>query len=197
MNWMKTQKIILASQSPRRKELLAQAGFEFDVMVADIDEENFPADLAITDLPAYLAQKKAQKIFDLHHTQDRLILAADSLVFKDQRIYTKPIDRSDAIYILDSLQGQKHEVITGVCLLSADYLDIRSVLTEVVFEPMSKPEIEYYIDVFKPYDKAGAYGIQDWIGLCKVKEIRGSYSNIMGLPMNIVYTMLEKYLTKA
>lgn len=197
MIWMKSQRFILASQSPRRKELLSQAGFEFDVLVADIDEENFPADLAITALPAYLAQQKAQKIFDFHHTKDRLILAADSLVFKDRRIYTKPVDRADAILILDSLQGQMHEVITGVCLLSENYLDIRSVLTEVIFEPMSINEIEYYIDKFKPYDKAGAYGIQDWIGLCKVKEIKGSYSNIMGLPMNTVYTMLEKCLTKA
>lgn len=192
MEWMNSKRLILASGSPRRKELLAQAGFHFEVVVADIDEENYPCDLPAPELPAYLARGKAKKVSSNLDDPDAIILAADSLVFLNDKIFTKPVDRKDAIFIIQSLAGKVHTVITGVCLMHAAESECESVQTEVFFESMSKNEIEYYIDNFKPYDKAGAYGIQDWIGWCKVKGIRGSYSNIMGLPMETVYKMLER-----
>ncbi len=191
MHWMQSQKLVLASQSPRRKELLSQAGFRFEILIADIDEDDFPDDLAIKALPAYLAHAKASKICETLTDSSTLVLAADSLVFLNDVIYSKPRDRDDALRILDELSDQTHTVITGVCLKNRLHVDIVSVHTEVCFDRLSKAEIEFYIDTYLPYDKAGAYGIQDWIGLCKVKSIKGSYSNIMGLPMETVYTLLK------
>lgn len=192
MEWMHSKRLILASGSPRRKELLAQAGFKFDVIVADIDEEDYPHDLPVHQLPVYLAREKAKKVFSGLGDFDGIILAADSLVFLKDTVFTKPVDRKNAIEIIQSLAGKNHTVITGLCLMYAGIPECESVKTEVFFEPMSLNEIEYYVDHYKPFDKAGAYGIQDWIGLCKVKSIQGSYSNIMGLPMETVYAMLER-----
>lgn len=196
MDWMKSKKLILASQSPRRKELLAQAGFEFEVRISNIDEESFPTDLPIHELPSYLAREKAKKVFEDFSDHDALVLAADSLVFLNGKIFTKPIDRTDAIKIIEQLAGKTHQVITGICLMDTICTELESVRTEVTFEMMNHAEIEFYIDTYLPYDKAGAYGIQDWIGLCKVARINGSYSNIMGLPMETVYKLLEKRLKK-
>ena len=189
MNWMHNQKLILASQSPRRRELLQAAGFEFDIKVADIDEENIPRDISVEKVPLFLAESKAEKI-NLETDEDILILAADSLVFKNNIIYTKPKDRQDAIQIIKSLSNAEHKVITGVCLMDKKSKVLKSVSTLVTFKEISMEEIEYYIDKYKPYDKAGAYGIQDWIGICKVDIIVGSYTNIMGFPMETVYQML-------
>jgi septum formation protein len=190
MDWMKSKKLILASQSPRRKELLSQAGFEFEVHAANIDEESFPVDLPVYELPVYLAMEKAKKVFASVSDPEMLILAADSLVFLNEKIFTKPIDRKDAFQILEHLAGKTHTVITGVCLMNSVKRNTASVHTEVTFDSMNPGEIDYYIDTYHPFDKAGAYGIQDWIGLCKVSHINGSYSNIMGLPMETVYQML-------
>lgn len=189
MNWMQNGRIVLASQSPRRKELLNSAGFEFEIKIADIDEENIPSTIPIELIPAYLAESKAKKVQD-EMQEDALILAADSLVFKNSTIFSKPKDRPDAIRILSELSNAEHTVITGVCLLDKTSIEVRSVHTQVIFKEITIQEIEYYIDQYKPYDKAGAYGIQDWIGLCKVDKIVGSYTNIMGLPMETVYKML-------
>lgn len=197
MNWMRSRKIILASQSPRRKELLAAAGFEFEVKIADINEDNIPSHVVIEKIPVFLAESKARKIQDSVMKDNSLILAADSLVFKNKTIYTKPKDREDAIEIIKSLSDSSHTVITGVCLLDHSICLLDSVHTEVTFKSVSQEEIEYYIDNYKPFDKAGAYGIQDWIGLCKVDKIEGSYTNIMGLPMEKVYQMLESYLNSS
>ncbi len=189
MNWMQNGRIVLASQSPRRKELLNSAGFEFEIKIADIDEENIPSTIPIELIPSYLAESKAKKVQD-EMPEDALILAADSLVFKNSTIFSKPKDRPDAIRILSELSNAEHTVITGVCLLDKSSIEVRSVHTQVIFKEITIQEIEYYIDQYKPYDKAGAYGIQDWIGLCKVDKIVGSYTNIMGLPMETVYKML-------
>lgn len=193
MNWMQSSRIVLASQSPRRKELLKAAGFEFEIKIADIDEEDIPSTIPITLIPAYLAESKAKKVQELMQA-NRLILAADSLVFKDNTIFSKPRDRQDAIRILSELSHAEHTVITGVCLLDKTSIEVRSVHSQVIFKEITIQEIEYYIDQYTPYDKAGAYGIQDWIGLCKVDKIIGSYTNIMGLPMETVYEMLFKKL---
>ncbi len=195
MKWMNHKHIILASQSPRRKELLSSAGFTFEIAVADIDEDNYPPELFIQDIPAFLAKKKAEKIWNTHLYDGKIILAADSLVFYNDEVFTKPVDRKDAEQILKSLSGKTHTVITGICLKGSDFLDIDSVYTEVSFEDFTDEEINYYIDNYKPYDKAGAYGIQDWIGLCKIRTIKGSYTNIMGLPMEKVYSMLKDRMT--
>jgi septum formation protein len=189
MNWMHNRKLILASQSPRRKELLRAAGFEFDIRIANIDEENIPPGIPVENVPAFLAESKAQKI-NLETDEDLLILAADSLVFKNNIIYSKPTNRQDAIQIISSLSNAEHTVITGVCLMDKKTNVLQSVYTQVSFKEISKEEIEYYVDKYKPYDKAGAYGIQDWIGICKVDKIFGSYTNIMGLPMETVYELL-------
>ncbi len=191
MDWIKSKKLILASQSPRRKELLAQAGFEFEIRIANIDEENYPSELKLEDLPAYLAEAKASKISDNQLDMNSLVLAADSLVFYKGEVYSKPTDRLDACRILNALSGRTHTVITGICLKGEGFTDIASVYTEVTFDTIHQMEIEYYVDHYLPYDKAGAYGIQDWLGLCKVKSINGSYSNIMGLPMETIYPMLK------
>ncbi|MEP7321956.1 MAG: Maf family protein [Saprospiraceae bacterium] len=196
MDWMTSKKLILASQSPRRKELLTQAGFEFTIRAANIDEDSFPTDLPIHELPVYLAREKAEKVFKDISDPEALVLAADSLVFLNGKIFTKPIDRADAIKIIEQLAGNTHQVITGICLMDTIGIELESIRTEVTFEKMHLEEIEYYIDTYLPYDKAGAYGIQDWIGLCKVAGINGSYSNIMGLPMETVYKLLEKKLKK-
>lgn len=191
MHWMNSKRLILASQSPRRKELLTQAGFQFEIRIADIDEETYPAHIQAKELPEYLAQSKAVKIFETLKDPEALVLAADSLVFLGEKIFTKPKDRNDAFHILSSLSGLTHTVITGVCLKSENSSDLISVFTEVCFETIHPDEMEYYIDNYQPFDKAGAYGIQDWLGLCKVKTINGSYSNIMGLPMETVYLLLK------
>lgn len=193
MEWLKPYNIILASQSPRRQELMRQAGFQFEVRVADIDEENYPADLEITAVPGYLASQKAQKIFNQEPDQERLVvIAADSLVFLGGRIFSKPLNRPEAEWMLRTLGGKTHLVITGLCVLSDSFSEIRSVETWVEFNPITDDEIHYYINHFPPYDKAGAYGIQDWIGLCAVKGIQGSYTNIMGLPMETLYSVLKE-----
>jgi len=189
MNWMQKRKLILASQSPRRRELLRAAGFEFDIKIADIDEENIPVDIPVENVPVFLAESKAEKI-NLETDENVLILAADSLVFKNDIIYSKPISRENAIQIITSLSNAEHTVITGVCLMDKTSKVLKSVYTQVFFKEINAEEIEYYIDQYKPYDKAGAYGIQDWIGICKVDKIVGSYTNIMGLPMETVYQML-------
>lgn len=193
MEWLKPYNIILASQSPRRQDLMRQAGFQFEVRVADIDEENYPPAMEITAVPGFLAREKALKIFNLEPAQHRLVvIAADSLVFLDGRLFSKPLDRQEAEWMLRTLAGKTHLVITGMCILSESFCETRSVETWVEFNPITEEEIHYYINHFPPYDKAGAYGIQDWIGLCAVKGIRGSYTNIMGLPMETLYAVLKE-----
>ena len=179
---------ILASQSPRRKQLLAWADIEFDVLVSEAAED-FLADMDVQDVPVYIAQKKAiavqQKIkdeFPIH--QGKWIIAADTIVVLENEIIGKPIDRADAIAILQKLSGKTHRVITGVYLVNDTESSYFSETTLVHFHPLTLSQIEYYVDQYQPYDKAGAYGIQDWIGVVGIRGIEGDFYNVMGLPVS-------------
>ena len=185
---------ILASQSPRRKQLLAWADIEFDIIVSAA-EEDFPAEMDVQEVPVYIAQKKAiavqEKIkleFPIH--QGKWIIAADTIVVLDNEIIGKPIDRADAIAILQKLSGKTHRVITGVYLINDTESRIFSETTLVHFHPLTLSQIEYYVDQYQPYDKAGAYGIQDWIGVVGIQGIEGDFYNVMGLPVSKLLSYL-------
>ncbi len=191
---------ILASQSPRRKQLLAWADIEFDIMVSEAAED-FPAEMDVQDVPVHIAQKKAlavqQKIkdeFPIH--QDKWIIAADTIVVLENEIIGKPIDRSDAISILQKLSGKTHRVITGVYLVNETESSSFSETTLVHFHPLTLSQIEYYVDQYQPYDKAGAYGIQDWIGVIGIRGIEGDFYNVMGLPVSKLLGYLPTKTTK-
>jgi len=185
------RQIVLASASPRRKFLLEQADFEFTINASDVDE-TVPDHIPIKEAPEFLAVKKA-KACDHQFSGEELILAADTSVFLNDTILNKPASESDAKSMLKSMSKTSHEVITGVALRHRDTIKSFSCVSKVVFDPLSNDEIEYYIKKYKPMDKAGAYGIQDWIGWCKISRIEGSYSNIFGLPMRDVYNALKSF----
>ena len=185
------QSIILASKSPRRKFLLEQADIKFKVIGYDV-EENVPNDLPIEEAPEYLSLKKGRYAMEQLQT-DQIVLAADTSVFSKQEILNKPEDRSVAIEMLRKLSDHKHSVITGVTLITQNKIESFSVKSEVLLDEISDAELDYYVDNYKPYDKAGSYGIQDWIGWVKIKSITGSYSNILGLPIREVYQSLLKF----
>jgi septum formation protein len=179
---------ILASQSPRRKQLLAWADIEFDVIVSEAAED-FPAGMDVQEVPVHIAQKKAvavqEKIkleFPIH--QGKWIIAADTIVVLENEIIGKPMDRVDAINILQKLSGKTHRVITGVFLINDIESRNFSETTLVHFHPLTLAQIEYYVDQYQPYDKAGAYGIQDWIGVVGIQGIEGDFYNVMGLPVS-------------
>ena len=186
------KKIILASKSPRRKQLLEQAGFTVEVKTKEV-EEDFPAEMPVENVAAYLAEKKAMACKDFLQSEDDILLTADSVVILNNKIYGKPADFNDACEILTELSGNTHEVITGVCLMSKKKKKIFSGLSKVHFQPLNHDEIEFYINKYQPYDKAGSYAIQEWIGLCKISKIEGTFSNIMGLPMEEVYRELMEW----
>lgn len=181
--------LILASQSPRRSELLRQAGIPFRVQAVPI-EETFPADMPVLEVAPHLAQQKAASAAVLLEKPEQILLTADSVVIEGETIYGKPKDREEAINIIRALAGKRHTVVTGVCLKSLDKEVTLSGLSYVYFSPISEEEIAYYVDHYQPYDKAGAYAIQEWIGLCKIHRIEGTYHNIMGLPVDLVYAAL-------
>lgn len=184
--------LILASKSPRRAQLLQQAGIKFTF--GDIDvAEDYPEDLPTREVAPFLARKKANGAGHLLQNDRQIVLTADSVVILDGVIYEKPRDREDALRILQQLSGREHTVITGLCLRSRRHEVLTYGESRVHFLPLSRAEIEYYIDTWSPYDKAGAYAIQEWIGLCKIDRIEGTYSNIMGLPMDKVYSALREF----
>jgi septum formation protein len=191
---------ILASQSPRRKQLLAWADIEFNIIVSAAAED-FPSDMDVQEVPVYIAQKKAiavqQKIkqeFPIH--QGKWIIAADTIVVLENEIIGKPIDRADAIAILQKLSGKTHRVITGVYLVNDTESSYFSETTLVHFHPLTLSQIEYYVDQYQPYDKAGAYGIQDWIGVVGIRGIEGDFYNVMGLPVSKLLGYLPSTNTK-
>ncbi|MCO6477862.1 MAG: septum formation protein Maf [Phaeodactylibacter sp.] len=186
------KKIILASQSPRRRQLLEQAGFTFEVKAVPIDE-SFPADMPVDEVAPFLAQRKAHAARSLI-TAGEVLLTADSVVILGDTIYNKPEDAEDARRILRRLSGQVHRVITGVCLLSSDKERVFAGESRVHFAELADEEIDYYIRTCRPFDKAGAYAIQEWIGLCKIDRIEGTYANIMGLPVDLVYREMEAFV---
>lgn len=196
------QNIILASQSPRRKALLELANIHFEVVVKSTDE-SFPSDMPVEDVPVHIARHKAMEVNKYldtaYHKQhsSKLILAADTIVVLDDKIINKPQDRNDAISMLTALAGKMHRVITGVVVLGDEYEHAFSDVTEVEFHPLTIEQIEYYVDTFKPYDKAGAYAIQEWIGAIGIKRINGDFYNVMGLPISRVVQLLERLYTEA
>lgn len=185
-------KIILASKSPRRRQLLQQAGFEFEVRTREV-EETFPPELPVEKVAAYLAMKKAEAVRDFLTGGDEIILTADSVVILNGKFYGKADNLADAAQMLRELSGNVHEVITGVCLLSAQKEVVFSGVSRVHFAELSEEEIQYYVHNYEVLDKAGSYAIQEWIGLCCIEKIEGSYSNIMGLPMELVYQRLKEF----
>jgi septum formation protein len=184
-------RIVLASQSPRRKQLLEWAEIAFDVIVKETDE-SYSASMSIMDVPVHIARNKALAV-QHELTHDRIILAADTIVVLDGRIIGKPAGREHAIEILMDLSGNRHEVITGVVLRKGDVEVAFADRTEVYFHLLTRQEIEFYIDKYKPYDKAGAYAIQEWIGVVGIKSINGDFYNVMGLPVSRVVRELRRF----
>ena len=192
---MKTDyQLILASASPRRKELLAGLNIPFEVRLIDGIDETYPSELPINEVPLYISQKKAAA-YKANISPHNIVLTADTVVVCNEQILGKPIDEADARRMLQMLSGKTHRVITGVTLLVEGNSKSFSVATDVTFKPLSAAEIDYYIRTFKPFDKAGAYGIQEWIGYIGVTAINGSYFNVMGLPVQRIYEELRIYFT--
>jgi septum formation protein len=184
-------RIILASASPRRKQLLEWAGLEFDVLPAAADE-SFPAGRPATEVPVEIARRKAAAAIK-NAAPGSIILAADTLVLADRELMGKPRDKPDAIRMLSLLSGKMHQVITGVLITDSKKEIAFYETTKVWFHPLEVPEIEYYIDTFKPYDKAGAYAIQEWIGVTGIRAIEGDFYNVMGLPVSRVMQELKNF----
>lgn len=185
-------KVILASNSPRRRELLAGLGLQFEVRVlADIDE-NYPPTLPATQIAKYIAHKKAEANRTIM-AENEMIITADTIVVVDDMVMGKPADDADAIRMLSTLSGKTHKVITGVCITTLNKQTVFDVTTGVTFKTLTDEEINYYITHFHPTDKAGAYGIQEWIGYIGVTGLEGSYYNVMGLPVQRIYDELCEF----
>jgi septum formation protein len=182
--------LIVASSSPRRQYLMKEAGFSFTTEKPDVDE-SFPPDLPVDQVAKYLAEKKAE--FFRPKMNDEIVITADTVVILDDRILNKPQDRVEAFDMLLRLSGNTHLVMTGVCIISKEKEISFDDTTEVTFQKLTAKEIEFYIDNYKPYDKAGAYGAQDWIGMVAIQKIVGSYFNVMGLPIHKVYQHLAAW----
>lgn len=185
-----TRPLILGSSSPRRQFLMREAGFTFTVEKPYV-EEAFPPELPVEQVAKYLAVKKAE--FFRATLQDQVVVTADTVVIINDYILNKPQDRTEAISMLNVLSGKTHLVMTGVCILSAEKEDSFDDTTEVTFKTLTRTEIEFYVDQYKPFDKAGAYGAQDWIGMVAIEKITGSYFNVMGLPIHQVYQHLVNW----
>jgi septum formation protein len=184
------ERIILASASPRRKQLLEWAEVPFDILVIETDEL-YPSTLPIDQVPVYIARNKALAVkYELSH--DRIVLAADTIVVLNDDVIGKPANRDAAIATLQQLSGQTHQVITGVVILNGDdEISFRDI-TEVEFHSLTQAQIEYYVDHYQPYDKAGAYAIQEWIGVIGIKKVKGDFYNVMGLPVSRVVKTLKE-----
>ncbi|MNU25682.1 Septum formation protein Maf [compost metagenome] len=186
--------LILASASPRRKQLLSDAGYTFDIVVAHTDE-SFPESLPIDQVPEYIAREKALAVQGLlsEKAADTIIIAADTVVVLEDEIIGKPEDAAHAKAILQKLSGKTHRVITGVYLLQGEAAQSFHSITSVTFNPITDTQIDYYIEKFRPFDKAGAYAIQEWIGLIGVSHINGDIYNVIGLPVNKLATALTSW----
>ena len=190
MSWNK-YKVILASNSPRRKELLAGLGVDYEVRTLPDVDESYPETLQGADIPLYIAKEKADAYVAMMQPGE-LMITADTIVWLDGKVLGKPQDKEDALQMLRTMSGRTHEVFTGVCITTTDWQRSFTAQTEVRFATLSEEEIAYYVDNFQPMDKAGAYGVQEWIGFIGVENISGSYYNIMGLPVQKLYRELLK-----
>ena len=180
--------LLLASNSPRRKELLTQLGYQFDIVKIDVDE-SYPSDLKPHEIAEYVSAKKA-KAFDVN--ENEILLTSDTIVALDQKILLKPKDENEAFEMIKSLSGKVHQVYTAFTLKTVDSEISKTSKTDVEFSEISDEEIKFYIKTYKPFDKAGSYGIQEWLGMTKIKNISGSFYSVMGLPVDLVYEELKK-----
>ncbi|SDE08215.1 septum formation protein [Dyadobacter soli] len=182
--------LILASNSPRRKQLLHEAGFAFTVEVLPTDE-SYPSDLPAEEVAGYISREKAEQFRGIR--PDSLVLTADTVVIADHHILGKPTDAADAFRMIRMLSGRSHKVVTAVSLLADDAMQTASDVAEVYFRDLEDWEINHYIEDYKPFDKAGSYGIQEWIGMVGIEKIEGSFYTIMGLPVQVVYQLLKPH----
>ena len=185
-------KIILASNSPRRKELLAGLDLQFEVRVLQDIDESYPHDLPTLKIAEFISKKKADAYFETM-ADDELVITADTVVILGDEVMGKPHDEADAKRMLGELSGQTHQVATGVTLSTRERQMSFSVVTDVTFKQLSADEIDYYVHTYHPMDKAGAYGIQEWIGYIGVTALKGSYFNVMGLPVQRIYEALKTF----
>ena len=183
--------IILASQSPRRRELLKGLDIDFRIEVIDVDE-SYPNGMMGVEIPMYLAEKKANAYRSIMQ-DNTLLITADTIVWHEGRVMNKPANEAEARQMLTKLSGKTHQVITGVCISSLHKRRVFHVISEVRFARLTDAEIDYYLDNYKPYDKAGSYGVQEWIGFVGVEHINGSYFNVMGLPVQRLYNELKRW----
>jgi septum formation protein len=191
MNWLPNYNYLLASKSPRRQELLTSLGINFKVLINDGDE-SYPDYLTKEEIPVYLAEMKAEHFADNLKGND-LLITADTIVWFNGEVLGKPRDMKEATEMLQKLSGHEHQVISGVCLTSVHQQKSFYSVSNVRFKELSLSEIEYYINGFKPFDKAGAYGIQEWIGYVGITHIEGSFYNVMGLPIQQLYTEIQNF----
>lgn len=192
LDHLKKYRIVLGSKSPRRRELLAGILNDFEIMVKETDE-HFPTHLKKQEIPVYLSKQKA-KAFEKEITEKNiLLLTCDTIVWINDHALNKPENKQEAVKMLHELSGQKHEVFTGVTITSAEKQTSFFESTEVTFKPLSDEEIEFYIEKYKPFDKAGSYGVQEWMGYVGMRRIEGCFFNVMGLPLSKLYTELEKF----
>ena len=184
---------MLASKSPRRQQLLSDLGLKFEVLVREV-EEIVPEGMPVQAVATYLAEEKASAYPDL--STEKLVITADTIVCIDNRVLGKPENREVAIQMIADLSGRAHEVITGVCFTWKGQKKSFAEVTKVYFRNLSQAEIEFYVDEYQPYDKAGAYGIQEWIGMAGIEKIEGDYYNVMGLPTHRLYLELQNFISK-
>lgn len=190
---LRSRRLLLASQSPRRRELMTGCGIPFEPASCYACEERCPASLAAEEVPAYLSQLKSEA-YPASLAPNDILLTADTVVLHDGEVLGKPRGRADAVAMLRRLSGCRHTVVTGVTLRTAGRRRTFSVRSDVWFRPLTDEEIAYYVDTFHPFDKAGSYGIQEWIGYAAIERIDGSFYNVMGLPVQRLYVELERFL---
>ncbi|NMH26244.1 Maf-like protein [Flavobacterium solisilvae] len=186
---LKDYKIVLASGSPRRQQFFKELDLDFEIRIKEV-EEIYPDTLQGVEITNYLAKLKSAA-FDNDIQPNEIIVTSDTIVWLDNKALGKPKDKQDAFLMLQSMAGKTHEVITSVCFKTINKIDILNCVTRVTFNPISDAEILFYIDKYQPFDKAGAYGIQEWIGLMAIAKIEGSYTNVVGLPTDLVYRYLS------
>ncbi|MDE6522050.1 MAG: Maf family nucleotide pyrophosphatase [Muribaculaceae bacterium] len=183
-------KVVLASKSPRRKELLGMLDIPFEIKVKEGIDESYPEDMTAIEVAEYLSRLKG-KAYAADIKENELVITADTIVILDEKIYGKPHSINDAIDMLMQLQGRTHTVASGVCVATKEKIVSFTTLTAVTFAPLSREEASWYVEKYRPLDKAGAYGIQEWIGCAAVATINGSFYNVMGLPVHQLYNVLK------
>ncbi|HLN55415.1 MAG TPA: Maf family nucleotide pyrophosphatase [Bacteroidales bacterium] len=191
---LNSHRIILASRSPRRQQLLREMGLRFDVVIREFDE-SYPGHLSGSEIAEYISSRKAQS-FKNEISSGEIVITADTVVWCDKQVLGKPVDLEDAVRMLNEISGNTHEVITGVSLIAKGKEVTFSESTKVTFEEMNPEEIRYYAEKYRPFDKAGAYGIQEWIGIIACSHIDGSYFNVVGLPVQRLYAELKKIVNE-